>query len=32
MLRATKQLLNEGGEAGAYSCLAEMADENGRRH
>jgi hypothetical protein len=29
---ATKQLLDEGNEAGAYSCLAEMADENHRRH
>jgi hypothetical protein len=32
VLMATKQLLDEGDEAGAYSCLREMADENGRRH
>ena len=32
VLMATKQLLDEGNEAGAYSCLREMADENGRRH
>ena len=32
VLMATKQLLDEGNEAGAYSCLAEMADENCRRH
>jgi hypothetical protein len=27
-LMATKQLLDEGNEAGAYSCLREMADEH----
>jgi hypothetical protein len=32
VLMATKQLLDEGNEAGAYSCLAEMAAENHRRH
>ena len=32
VLMATKLLLDEGNEAGAYSCLAEMAGENCRRH
>jgi hypothetical protein len=32
VLMATKQLLDEGDEAGAYSCLSEIADENQRRH
>ena len=32
VLVATKQLLDEGDEAGAYSCLREMADEHCRRH
>jgi hypothetical protein len=30
VLMATKQLLDEGNEAGAYACLAEIADENRR--
>jgi hypothetical protein len=32
VLLATKMLLDEGNEAGAYSCLREMADEHCRRH
>ena len=32
VLMATKQLLDEGDEDGAYSCLFEMADENVSRH
>ena len=32
VLVATRQLRDEGDEAGAYSRLAEMADENRHRH
>jgi hypothetical protein len=32
VLLATKMLLDQGNEAGAYSCLREMADEHCRRH
>jgi hypothetical protein len=32
VLMATKQLLDEGNEAGAYACLANIADEKRRRH
>ena len=32
VLVAAKQFLDEGNEAGAYNCLAQIADENRLRH